>query len=289
MMFTFLFVLSLPIMPVELTPLDSLFVRASVGRFDWLDLNQPARESFAEIGDEEVLDFLCGKLENASAREFGAIIEIFKLMNDRARETVLKLMNDPDEEMRISAVYIAGEMKDTTLIKASANLAFDGNWRVRSNAARTLGVAPDTSHLTILHFLLRDSIPSVRLNAIISIGKFQNIPDYIIETASRLLCDSNLFIREKAVDVLLVEDSAAAEILLRNKDIFLEEADQYVLFFIRSEHPASVTVLNDILQNASDQLIHSVLLNVRLYAPDKEEFLDLDMSERSSISPAVAP
>lgn len=289
MTFVFLFVLSVPIMPVELTPLDSLFVRASVGRFDWLDLNQPARESFAEIGDEEVLDFLCGKLENASAREFGAIIEIFKLMNDKAQETVLKLMNDPDEEMRISGVYIAGEMKDTTLIKASANLAFDANWRVRANAARTLGVAPDTSHLSVLHYLLHDSIPSVRLNAVISIGKFQNIPDDIIETAFRLLCDSNLFIREKAVDVLLMEDSAAAEILMRNKDVFFEEADQYVLFFIRSEHPASVAVLNEILKNASYQLKYSVLLNVRLYAPDKEEFLDFDMPERPSVPPDIAP
>ncbi|MBN1151453.1 HEAT repeat domain-containing protein [candidate division WOR-3 bacterium] len=269
MIFLTTFFLPFFVSSTDLTVLDSLFVRASVGRYDWIELNEPARESFARMEGDYVLDFLTSKLKHASAREFLAITEIFKIMGIRTRERLLSLMENEDEDLKISAVYISGEMEDSFLINRASNLSQDENWRVRANVARILGNSCDPFLIPVIKDMLDDFYPTVRLNALVSLGKFDDLPfDVLLRTAD-LLCDSNLFVREKAVEILLIEDSISAEILLQNSDFYLDESrDQFLVFFMKSSHSEAVKVLESFLTTASDIENTAVSINLKFYNPD---------------------
>lgn len=280
----FFFILFIHLSSVQLSALDSLFVRASVGRFDMLELNAPARESLSRFTDGSAVEFLKGKIKDASAREFLTIVEIFKLMKDEARTAVLDLMDSPDEDLRSSAVYITGELNDSILLSRASDLARDTSWRVRANTARILGTDSGGLYLRELGILIFDTIPSVRLNALVSLEKIQKLPPELLEDVSFLLDDSNLFIREKAVDVLLKEDSSSFEILLGKMDSF--PCPGKILFFIRSSHPGSCSVLKKFFREADDDAKKAMLINVLFYSPSRADSLEFD---RTEIFQAVIP
>lgn len=270
MIFVTVFILPFLLSTIDLTPIDSLFVRASVGRYDWLELNEPARESFVQIEGDYIFDFLTSKLKDASAREFLAISEIFKIMGVRSRERLISLMEEDDEGLKISAIYISGEMKDSLLINRASYNSADENWRIRANVARILGNTSDSSLLPVISNMLTDLHPTVRLNALVSLGKFEDIPSDILRKTVGLLCDSTLFVREKAVEILLIEDSISAEILLENTDFYLTEyKEQFLLFFMKSSHSKAIDVLENFLRMATDEEKLALSINLKLYSPDK--------------------
>ncbi|MBN1620789.1 hypothetical protein JW890_08695 [candidate division WOR-3 bacterium] len=252
-------------------------MRASVGRFDMLELNAPARESLSRIADGSAVEFLKGKIKDASAREFLTIVEIFKLMKDEGRAAVLDLMASSDADIRSSALYIAGEMNDSMLLSRASDLTWDTSWRVRANTARILGTDSNGLFLQELRILMLDTIPSVRLNALVSLEKIQKLPPELLEDVSLLLGDSNLFIREKALDVLLKDDSSSFEILFKRKDSIpiLVTA----LFFVRSSHPGSCLELRKILDTADEDTKKAVFINLLFYSPSRVDSLESNFSE----------
>lgn len=207
---------------VDLPYIDSLFVRATVGRFDYLDLNQPARDTFVILSQSElfiddsissndsICNYLVNKLSIASSRQFIAIVDIFTKIGKPCYNILLNNLQLKDIETQLSIIYIAGKIKDTLLSDSLISLYSEDTyntciynifkdstfWRVKANISRILDI--DEKYIPIILENLNDSHPKVRLYSLISFLNLKIIDNSFLPYIIPLLSDENIDIRSTA-------------------------------------------------------------------------------------------
>ena len=201
-MITLLICLLLSGSPPELSYLDSLFIRATVGRIDYLELNEPARESLANFPEDSIGQYLINKFSGCSAREFHSLVDIFKKMDIRGRSSLLQGINTEDLDIKLASIYTAGEIKDTFLISQCIPLVNDSNYQVRANIARILYILNDSLALNNLIELVNDSVFTVKLYALISLGKIDIPLDYELPRLIHCVEDSNVAVRSAMAEII---------------------------------------------------------------------------------------
>lgn len=186
----------------ELSYLDSLFIRASVGRIDYLELNEPARESLANFPEDSIGRYLLNKFSGCSAREFHSLVEIFKKMETRGRTSLVQGLHSEDMDIKLASIYTAGEIKDTFLISQCISLANDSNYQVRANIARILYILDDSLALYNLIKLVNDSVFTVKLYALISLAKIDIPLDCQLPWFIHCIEDSNVGVRATMAEII---------------------------------------------------------------------------------------
>lgn len=198
---------------MELSWLDSLFVRASVGRFDYLNLNEGARDSISKIDNDTIAHYLVNKFSSSSAREFHTIVDILKRMGERSRPALLNGLKSTDLQIKISTIYTIGEISDSLLIFEALENFEDTNLKVRVNLARILGFYDIPVLVPYMIKYLSDTESRVRLYSLISLGRLENINDSLIPYILPNLADEDINIRSAAAGVLTKFGDKGVEIL----------------------------------------------------------------------------
>lgn len=168
----------------NLSPMDSLFIRASTGEIRYLEWNGPAQDTLVQMGIEDpqkTISYLIGKLETKNARERQTLIEILKKIKEPA---VMPLMNHiQEDQVRESsrlAVHILGEiglMDSTHLISWGEfldpliGLLHNPDWRMRLAVCEALGKIGDVRGVEPLIVALQDSVFLVRKGSAFGLGK----------------------------------------------------------------------------------------------------------------------
>jgi len=233
----------------ELSWLDSLFVRASVGRFDYLYLNEGARDSISKIESDTISQYLVNKFSTCSAREFHTIVDILKRMDERSRPALSNGLKSEDLQIKISTLYTIGEISDSLLIFEALENFEDTNWKVRANIARILGFYDIPALIPHMIKYLNDPESRVRLYSLISLGKLENLNDSFISYILPNLVDEDVNIRSAASGVLIKFGDKCVEIL-KEKFWELPKVSQFEI----------IEVLGEIGSNSAVQFL-SVLID----------------------------
>ncbi len=121
-----------------------------------------------------------------SMREFGAALV----------EPTIELLADPDEDVRGSALVVAGFFNDPRIVPATIGLLNDPDWWVRITAADTLGRIGDSRAVGPLVAALEDS--DAKWAAVEALGRIGD--ERSLQALSRLLKDPAIEVR---IEVLL--------------------------------------------------------------------------------------
>lgn len=180
---------------------DSLFVIASSGELKYRDMVEPAIDSIAAMKAAAVPK-LVEKYNTKIARERFTINKIFVKIGKDAGPHLIKslVLDDPVQVSRIC--YTLGEIKDSAAVDGLIGVAFNSDWRVRSNAGAALGKIGDSKSNEVIMKLLADSIETVRKSAAVSAGKL--FIDNAIPSLVHMLGDSFYGARLCASEALII-------------------------------------------------------------------------------------
>ena len=92
--------------------------------------------------------------------------------NDLLEPTV-ELLQDPDEEVRASALQVATSFEDPRILPATVQLLKDPDWWIRITAAETLGRLKDALAVPALVEALKD--PETRWSAVEALGHIGDV------------------------------------------------------------------------------------------------------------------
>ncbi len=218
----------------ELSSLDSLFVRASVGRFDYLSLNEGARDSISKIDCDTISHYLVNKFSSCSAREFHTIVDILKRMGERSRPALSNGLKSENLNIKISALYTIGEISDSLLIFEALESFEDTNRKVRVNIARIIGFYDFPALIPYMIEYLNDSESRVRLYNLVSLSRLENLNDSFIPYILPNLIDEDINIRSAAAEVLSKFGDRGVEIL-KGKFIELPYISQFEIIEVLGE------------------------------------------------------
>jgi hypothetical protein len=131
-----------------------------------------AQEVLAERGGEiaEAVLSYTGETNNREGR-LRAVELLGWLRVSGAVDLLLRLMDDPDVEMRIKVVKAAGAIGDPRFLEPFHRALEDSQWEVRCQAARGLGILGSPLSVPRLGRALRDPQWWVRFHAAVSLAE----------------------------------------------------------------------------------------------------------------------
>ncbi|MCH7761066.1 HEAT repeat domain-containing protein [candidate division TA06 bacterium] len=160
----------------DLSPMDSLFIRASTGEIKYLQLNEPARDTLVQMG-EKAVPYLIDQLDTKSARERHTLIAILKKMKEPAVEPLINyIQEDPDRGSSRLAAHILGKIGEEAgvAVPLLIGLIQHQNWRMRMSACEALGEVGDPRAVEPLMTALKDTVFLVRKGAVFGLGKMED-------------------------------------------------------------------------------------------------------------------
>ena len=218
-----------------------------------------AAEALSEFEDPRAIAPLAAMLSDPSTEVKQSSLEALAHYEDNVlpAEAIIRLLGDPDADIRHNAAHLAGKLRDRSATGALAKLVGDPNSDVRQAAIEAIGELREPAAAAAVMPGLSDSNPDVRqqaLNAIESlkapisestlIGLMRDSDSDVrqqaahlagdrsvigaIPTLRRMLDDPNGDVRESAVDALgNIADGAAYDALraaLTSKDAKVRRA-----------------------------------------------------------------
>lgn len=172
-------------------------------------------------------------------------LESMRAFGDDLIEPVMELLNDPDHEIRSTAMVVAGSFEDPRIVPATIGMLRDEDWWIRISAVETLGRIGDKRAVDPLIATLED--PDARWAAVEALGRIGDTralpalgkmlsdpqPDVRIEILQALIhfdhpqvaaviqkvaaTDPSRAVRSRALDL-------AQELASRNKGAIADEA-----------------------------------------------------------------
>lgn len=154
-----------------------------------------------EIGDRKPLPRVIEVLSEVTEVEPSAAHFLRILRENCVVPELIKLLSDPDVEVRRTVVYVLGEIGDKTVVPELIKILSDPDVEVRGIGAYVLGNIGDESALPGLIKLLSDPQKSVRCNAARALGKIGSV-DSVGPLIAWLKQVSNSQVRRR--DIMLV-------------------------------------------------------------------------------------
>lgn len=185
--------------------IDSLFVIASSGEVRYRDMNEPAMDSIAALG-EAAVPFLVDKFTTKSARERWTIIWILQRIGSPAVPHLVGALDRPDGLVVQRICWALGDIGDSAAVDPLIGVTDHERWQVREQAIEALGKIGSKRADDAVMKGLADTIGQVRKAAVVAAGRLT-----ILEAAPLLvhrLGDDFYGARLAAVDALLKLDTA---------------------------------------------------------------------------------
>ncbi len=142
--------------------IPSLFIQASTAPQKYQYMVEPARERLISRADESI-PYLLSMLNSESARERNALGFILPKFGPRIVPMLIDTVLKGDPERRGLAMYVLGEMHDSTAaIALGRRLTDTSSWRMKASAAEALLKMRADSARPYLRRALKDTVEIVR-------------------------------------------------------------------------------------------------------------------------------
>ena len=185
--------------------IDSLFVIASSGEVRYRDMNEPAMDSIAALGQPAV-PFLIEKFKTKSARERWTVIWILQRIGSAAVPDLVDALDRENGLIVQRVCWALGDIKDSTAVEPLMEVTEHSRWQVRDQSVGALGKIGDKRADDVVMQRLNDPIGEVRKAAVVASGQLQ-IFEAIAAVVHRL-GDEFYGARMAAVDALGKLDTA---------------------------------------------------------------------------------
>ncbi len=173
------------IVPQDAKHLEDLFRRASKWRVgSAIQEVESARDTIRELGDSAVLYLLNKHIKTDKTLELRALKSIMKDRHPVYMKALRQYINHPNDTIKLSAIYLAGELRDSGSISQLLEAIRDTSLRVKLNAMLSLGKIGDTAYGEVLCRELkkykREKVEIVALRSIAEM-KYDGCLDEIIK------------------------------------------------------------------------------------------------------------
>lgn len=197
-------------------------------KFKDCNIRKEAATALKNIGDSRALFPLIDVLEYKEWHEYYAVMssvretaaEALGILKDRrAVESLIKALDDKDEEVRWKSTWALGNIRDRRAVEPLIYLLSDKSWTVRRFAASALGKIGDERAVESLIESLNDEEWHVRKYAADALGKIGD--ERAVPSLMKTLHDEDGDVKWKAVVALGKMKSGAVEPLielLKNED-----------------------------------------------------------------------
>lgn len=138
--------------------IEDLFKRASKWRVGSAVTEvESARDTIRELGDSVILYLLNKHIKTDRTLELRALKSIMKGKHTLYMKALRDYINHPNDTIRLSAIYLVGELKDSGSIPYLLKAVRDTSLRVKLNAMLSLGKVGDTAFGQVLCKELKES------------------------------------------------------------------------------------------------------------------------------------
>lgn len=152
--------------------IENLFKRASKWRVGNAILEvEAARDTLIKMGDSVILKVLSKHIKTQSLLKYRALKSIMREKHPLYMDALRAYTLSPNDTIKISAIYLAGELKDTQSLPNIVNSLEDTSLRIRLNAFLAIGKIGDTAYGQYLCKALNSEEVKEVLVALSSISK----------------------------------------------------------------------------------------------------------------------
>jgi len=228
-------------------------------------------------------------------------VDILKKIGKHNKEAILKLLKNPDEDIRIYACEILGGMKEKETIPYLIETLKDESSNVRNLACMALGDIGDDSAIDALFSALKDD-EWVEFSAIQALGKIgsKKVIEPLFEIfekgndiVSLIACETLIGFKEKDILQRVIETLKAwdsdkrkeyIKVILEkeDEDIFFEmqekmghELFEHLVDLVRSEDKKSIKILKLISCFKEPVAAEVILDSFSGINPDSDEYYDV--------------
>ena len=152
--------------------IDSLFVIASSGEVRYRDLNEPAMDSIAALG-EAAVPHLIDKFTTKSARERWTVIWTLQRIGEPAIPYLVDALDRPDGLVVQRVCWALGDVGDSTAVEPLIGVRSHPRWQVREQATEALGKIGHKRADDAVLAALVDNIGQVRKAAVVACGRLE--------------------------------------------------------------------------------------------------------------------
>jgi len=149
------------------------------------------------VGPPAFRDIIRGLTDPAPVARFASAMACGDLKLKAAREPLLRLLNDPDTDVRVAVRYALHRLGDTRFSRFLEKSAVDTDAHIRANTVVVLGKLGEASALKILREMTNDPQAQVRLQvaeAMWRLGERSGLEDLVAGTLSAYPDDQMLCI-----------------------------------------------------------------------------------------------
>ncbi|MDI6839270.1 MAG: HEAT repeat domain-containing protein [bacterium] len=235
----------------QLSPMDSLFVRASTGEIKYLQWNKPARDSFVNLG-ETAIPYLLKKLDTDDAREQHTLIDILKKMKVYAVAPLISKASEGDRGSKL-AVYVLGEIGDTLAVSPLLSLLDKGDWQLKANCLVALGKIGDIRATYKIIPYVQDTILSIRRSASIALSKLGDSTS--TKSLVNAIFDSCYSVRFAASSGLIKIGQSAVNPLIKSLTTALPPINYLIIYTLGEiKDKKAITELRKLLKSSDSKV-----------------------------------
>ncbi len=207
--------------------IEDLFKRASKWRVgSAISEVEAARDTLKQMGDSVILKVLSRHINTESLLKLRALKAIMKEKHPLYMDSLRAYILSRNDTIRISAIYLAGELKDTQSLPNLVKSLEDTSLRVRANALFAIGKIKDTTYGKYLCNALKSKENREIVVALSAISKM-GYPGCISSVYDKMHDrKSNSFVKYAALFALSSMKNTAFSFL---KEKLLKETDFYDL------------------------------------------------------------
>lgn len=226
--------------------LEDLFRRASKWRVgSAVNEVESARDTIRMLGDSVILYLLKRHIKTNKTLELRALKAIMKDKQPVYMKALRQYINSPNDTVRLAAIYLAGELKDSGSVSSLVKAIEDTSIRIKLNAMLSLGKIGDTSFGKILcRELERAKEEKVKLVALRSIGEMKY--DGCVGEVIKMLADEKSVIKYAAVNALSKIGRDAFNTIIKDPEFVRDFYKVYALVDI-VKYNSNLTIRDTIL------------------------------------------
>lgn len=182
------------------------------------ELNRPGRKPIREEGlrKELIYILLTEERYDAKTRSFVALA-LRHLDYPEVREALRKSLEDPDEEVRLHALWSLGQLGDKDASGKIILMLQDPVAELRKSAAYVLGSLGATDALESLLVLLSDKTPDVRWNAAMAMARLGDDSGWneMMTMIDRETLEEQFMLNEQQIEPIMVNAMKAIRMTKR--------------------------------------------------------------------------
>lgn len=209
--------------------LEDLFRRASRWRVgSAVNEVESARDTIRKLGDSAILYLLQKHIKTNKTLELRALKAIMKDRHPVYMKALREYINATNDTVRLAAIYLAGELKDSGSISSLIKAIEDTSIRIKLNAMLSLGKIADTSFGKILCRELEGAKEEkVKVVALRSIGEMKY--NGCIGEVIKMLAGEKSVIKYAAVNALSKIGRDAFDTIIKDPECIKDFYKVYAL------------------------------------------------------------